>query len=225
MRRVIVLLLLGALLGVVADESDDEEPPELAEEAFDAEKDIAPSDDAEEEPFDAAKALSETKEEDKEFTFVQVLTKDNFDKFLQDTERVLVQFYDPENSDCKALHPDYTKASKLLKAEELDTIAAKVDATVETELAARFEVKTFPTLKYFVKGKFLKDYDGKLTEDGLAAWLKIKETPPVKEIKEDDLDGFLDDVEDDNFAVVAHVKKKSARAKMFYRSVEDTLME
>ena len=45
---------------------------------------------------------------------------------------------------CKTLAPEYEKA-----AGETSVALAKVDATVETELGKKFDIKGFPTLKFF----------------------------------------------------------------------------
>lgn len=63
---------------------------------------------------------------------------------------------------CKSLAPEYEKA-----AGELSVPLAKVDATVETELAKRFDIKGYPTLKFWQEGKEEPvDYDGGRDKDG-----------------------------------------------------------
>ena len=50
---------------------------------------------------------------------------------------------------CKKLAPEYVKAAKQLAALDPPQYIAKVDTTVNNELASRFDVKGFPTLKFF----------------------------------------------------------------------------
>ena len=46
---------------------------------------------------------------------------------------------------------------------------AKIDATVQTALAARYEIKGFPSLKFFREGE-LRNYNGPRTVDGLVSF-------------------------------------------------------
>ena len=71
-------------------------------------------------------------------------------------------FYAPWCGHCTRMKPYYEKAALMFKREEKfknKPKFAKVDATVDKELGARFEIAGFPTLKIFRKGVVHK-YDG-----------------------------------------------------------------
>uniref|UniRef100_A0AC34Q5G3 Protein disulfide-isomerase n=2 Tax=Panagrolaimus sp. JU765 TaxID=591449 RepID=A0AC34Q5G3_9BILA len=114
---------------------------------------------------------------------VFVLTDSTFDSFLAENPTVLIEFYAPWCGHCKQLAPEYEKAAKLLK----DVPLAKVDSTVETEIAKRFEIKGYPTLKFWKDGQEPIDYDGGRDSDAIVQWIKEKTDPnykpPPEEVK------------------------------------------
>jgi len=81
---------------------------------------------------------------------------------------------------CKTLAPEYAAAAASLKASRPDVLLAKVDATVETELGSRFDVKGFPTLKWFTAGGAASDYGGGRTAPEIVSWVSKKSRDPLQ---------------------------------------------
>ena len=50
---------------------------------------------------------------------------------------------------CKKLAPEYEAAAEVLSAQDPPRTIAKVDATENKALGDRFEIKGFPTLKFY----------------------------------------------------------------------------
>ena len=80
---------------------------------------------------------------------------------------------------CQQFAPKYAEAAKLLKAEGSNVPLAKVDATVETDLASKYEVKGYPTIKFFQNGDPL-DYPGGRSPKDIRDWVNWKTGPFAK---------------------------------------------
>ncbi|KAJ6662055.1 hypothetical protein lerEdw1_012902 [Lerista edwardsae] len=111
-----------------------------------------------------------------------VLTQDNFDETVNEADIILVEFYAPWCGHCKRLAPEYEKAAKELSKRTPPIPLAKVDATAETELAKRFDVSGYPSLKIFRKGKSF-DYNGPREKYGIVDYMIEQAGPPSKQIQ------------------------------------------
>lgn len=67
---------------------------------------------------------------------------------------------------------DYALAAKKMKEENISGALATVDATVHNGLQKRFEIRGFPTLRYFRKGKNAAEYDGQRKADDLVSYMR-----------------------------------------------------
>ncbi|XP_068565889.1 protein disulfide-isomerase A4 [Cebidichthys violaceus] len=111
-----------------------------------------------------------------------VLTKDNFDEIVNNADIILVEFYAPWCGHCKRLAPEYEKAAQDLSQRSPPIPLAKVDGTIETELATRFEVSGYPTIKIFRKGKMF-DYNGPREQHGIVDYMAEQAGPPSKQVQ------------------------------------------
>lgn len=144
---------------------------------------------------------------------VLVLTDDNFQEAIDAHEHILVEFYAPWCGHCKSLAPEYAKAAGKLAEAGSPIMLGKVDATEQKKIAETHEVRGYPTLKFFKKGRAM-DYMGGRTADTIVSWLEKKTGPPAAALAtEDEAKKFI---EDNKVAVIGFFKDQdSAEAKNF----------
>ncbi|KAL0115983.1 hypothetical protein PUN28_011096 [Cardiocondyla obscurior] len=114
------------------------------------------------------------------------LTDENFDKTVLNSEDMwLVEFYAPWCGHCKNLAPEWATAASELKGK---VKLGALDATVNTLKASKYEIKGYPTIKFFAPGKkdadSMQDYDGGRTSGDIVNWAldKLAENIPAPEV-------------------------------------------
>ncbi|KAJ4955624.1 hypothetical protein NE237_012407 [Protea cynaroides] len=106
---------------------------------------------------------------------VVVLTEDSFAEVVLDKSKdVLVEFYAPWCGHCKSLAPIYEKVATAFKMEE-DVVIANLDADKYKDLAEKYGVSGYPTLKFFPKSnKAGEEYDGDQDLDDFVTFINDK---------------------------------------------------
>jgi protein disulfide-isomerase-like protein len=135
------------------------------------------------------------------------LTPDNFDQLVGKGQYALVEFYAPWCGHCKSLAPEWEVLSNAFKKNN-EVIIAKVDADKHKDLAGRFGVSGYPTIKWFPKGSLTpQDYTGGRTAEDLAAYVnenagtrvRIGNSSPVTVLTDKNFDSIVLDTTKDVF--------------------------
>lgn len=95
---------------------------------------------------------------------------------------------------CKSTVAPFEEAAQALKGK---AVLADVDATVEKELATKYEVKGYPTIKLFANGEFLTEYSGSRDKDGFVKFIERSMQPSIVELATSDaVDAFFKEHKD-----------------------------
>lgn len=77
------------------------------------------------------------------------MTDEHWQAWREQNPRSLVMFYAPWCGHCKTLKPHYSDASEKVKKAGIQIPMVAVDCTTETSICAQYEIKGYPTTKYF----------------------------------------------------------------------------
>ncbi|XP_017840246.1 protein disulfide-isomerase A6 homolog [Drosophila busckii] len=109
------------------------------------------------------------------------LTEDNFDKLVLNSDDIwLVEFFAPWCGHCKNLEPEWAKAAKELKGK---VKLGALDATAHQSKASEYNVRGYPTIKFFPAGSRrasdAQEYNGGRTASDIISWASDKHTENV----------------------------------------------
>lgn len=169
-----LLLLAAAPRALCQEDDEDVEEGDIGEEMVEYDED----DEYEDVELPEGEGGGDGKDEEPSEKDVVVITAKNFDDVVGKAKFALVEFYAPWCGHCKKLKPEYAKAATVLKEYNEDIVIGKVDATKEKDLAEKYEVQGYPTLKWFTDGD-ATEYSGGRDTDSIVRWVKKKTGPPA----------------------------------------------
>ncbi|CAG9320459.1 unnamed protein product [Blepharisma stoltei] len=91
---------------------------------------------------------------------------------IKEHENIMIEFYAPWCIHCKAFAPHYEQAATQLKLKGENIVMATIDGTsVPSELAAIWDVRSYPSLLFFKGGKFIEKYIGPRVTEQIVDYL------------------------------------------------------
>jgi protein disulfide-isomerase-like protein len=145
------------------------------------------------------------------------LTEANFESFLESEPSVLVMFYAPWCGHCKRAKPHFVTAAAKMAAQRIPGKLAAVDCTKHQQVSKRFEVKGFPTIKYFKNGEMAFDAGDAREEAAILKFMadpKEPPPPPPPEVSWKDEESDVVHLSEEDFK--PFLKKKKHVLVMFY---------
>lgn len=114
------------------------------------------------------------------------LDSSNIDDVLNNAGVALVNFYADWCRFSQMLHPIFEEASNIVREEFPDTkqvVFARVDCDQHSDIAQRYRITKYPTLKLFRNGMMMKrEYRGQRSVTAIADFIRQQQVDPVKEL-------------------------------------------
>jgi protein disulfide-isomerase A6 len=148
------------------------------------------------------------------------LTPESFAAHVNGGKHVLVEFYAPWCGHCKRMVPELMKLGQMISQDpslKNRVIVAKVNADDHRSIGEKFDVKGFPTIKYFARGKAptkenAASYDQARTAEAFFSFLKdkVREDAAFARVASLDPIAIKFVAAEDKAALVAETKAASA---------------
>ncbi|XP_064195917.1 endoplasmic reticulum resident protein 44 [Anguilla rostrata] len=111
----------------------------------------------------------------------------NIDEILNNAGVALVNFYADWCRFSQMLHPIFEEASNVVREEYPDltqVVFARVDCDQHSDIAQRYRISKYPTLKLFRNGMMMKrEYRGQRSVSAIADFIRQQKVDPVKEVQ------------------------------------------
>ncbi|XP_013783081.1 endoplasmic reticulum resident protein 44-like [Limulus polyphemus] len=148
------------------------------------------------------------------------LTSHNFDRYVLSHELVYLNFYADWCKFSQILAPIFNEAADRITKEVQEPgkiLFGKVDCDTETNIATRFHITKYPTLKLLRNGKLMKrEYRGQRSVDAITEFIRDLLKDPVVEIKEQ---SDFDNIKESTGAGILYLSSRAHRQYEVFRKV------
>ncbi|XP_015212694.1 endoplasmic reticulum resident protein 44 [Lepisosteus oculatus] len=118
---------------------------------------------------------------------ITTLDSGNIDETLNNAGVALVNFYADWCRFSQMLHPVFEEASNVVREEFPDpkqVVFARVDCDQHSDIAQRYRISKYPTLKLFRNGMMMKrEYRGQRSVSAIADFIRQQKVDPVRELQ------------------------------------------
>jgi len=105
-----------------------------------------------------------------------------FEEFIKQHKSVLVMFYAPWCGYCKRMKPAYAEAAALMEMAGVNGRLAAVDCTLNRELASKYGIRGYPTLKHFLDGQEAEErYSSGRDSESIVNFMRAQTSMEVEE--------------------------------------------
>ncbi|XP_062322093.1 endoplasmic reticulum resident protein 44 [Osmerus eperlanus] len=168
------------------------------------------------------------------------LDSGNIDDILNNAGVSLVNFYADWCRFSQMLHPIFEEASNVAREEYPDAsqvVFARVDCDQHSDIAQRYRISKYPTLKLFRNGMMMKrEYRGQRSVTAIADFIRQQKVDPVKELQsleevntvdrsKRNVIGYFEQKDSDNyrtFQKVANILRDDCSFSAAFGEVSDT---
>ncbi|XP_058036634.1 endoplasmic reticulum resident protein 44 isoform X2 [Ahaetulla prasina] len=114
------------------------------------------------------------------------LDSGNIDDVLNNADVALVNFYADWCRFSQMLHPIFEEASNVIKEDfpnKNQVVFARVDCDQYSDIAQRYRISKYPTLKLFRNGMMMKrEYRGQRSVTAIADYIRQQKSNPIREV-------------------------------------------
>ncbi|XP_030014484.1 endoplasmic reticulum resident protein 44 isoform X1 [Sphaeramia orbicularis] len=150
----------------------------------------------------------------------------NIDEVLNNAGVALVNFYADWCRFSQMLHPIFEEASNVVREEFPDmkqVVFARVDCDQHSDIAQRYRITKYPTLKLFRNGMMMKrEYRGQRSVAAIADFIRQQQVNPVKEIQSMEEVNTLDRSKRN---IIGYFEKKDSENYHTYEKVANILRD